>query len=309
MSHISPKPIVIDLNDRKGYEWRVKAKEFVKSLLIRGLEAGSKEEQSYGVLAETVIRDTLKFPPIDPKTRELGFDIVLPTGVKMDVKCRGGTMKFSETYVGTDGIEREAKHNFWARQLEDPRLETDIYLLTHLQVPKRKIELPGSPRQRKWYLFVAGWVSKARVKRDGVYLPRGSLTERGSTWFAYRGEEVEFYHRHLNELTSLNDLLRIDKNSVKEDEVKPTSLQLTSVDAVRIALDLVGRGILSTKALDSLKHKLDLDVSVPPVFHPNQYFHFVRWLKSTGLAGDEQLEKLDKIMKEKKYGNKEQRSL
>lgn len=304
MPHISPKPIVIDLNNPKGYEWRVRAAEFVKSLFVRGLESGSKEEQSYGALAEIIIRDTLKLPPIDPKTRELGFDIMLPTGVKMDVKCRGGTMKFSETYIGTDGIEREAKHNFWARQLQDPRLETDIYLLTHLQVPQQKMELPGTPRQRKWFLFVAGWVSKARVKRDGVYLPRGSLTERGRTWFTYRGEEVEFYHRHLNGLTSLNDLLKINENSVKEDEMRPTSLQLTSVDAIRIALDLVGRGILSKNVLDSLKDKLDLNVSVPPVFHPNQYFHFVRWLKFVGLASDEELEKLGKIMKEERYSTK-----
>jgi hypothetical protein len=57
-------------------------------------------------------------------------------------------MAFAETYGGSGTIVREAKHNFFARQIYDDRLNTDIYLMTHLQVAGDG-ELPGTARQKK----------------------------------------------------------------------------------------------------------------------------------------------------------------
>lgn len=108
--------------------------------------------------------------------------------LKLDVKCRGGALPFEEEYESNDGIVREAKHNFFARQIHDEKLDAEIYLMTHLETPSNR-ELPGTTRQRKWILYICGWVSKERVVHEGVYLPRGSLTEQGRTWFTYRGQE------------------------------------------------------------------------------------------------------------------------
>ena len=123
-----------------------------------------------------------------------------------------------EKYTSSDGIPREAKHNLFARQVFDNRLDTDIYLMTHLERPKPGT-LPGTSRQRKWKLYVCGWVSKGRAKREGVYLPRGSLTERGiSGWFPYRGQEIEFYNKNLNGISAVEELFELTKEDVGQDE-------------------------------------------------------------------------------------------
>ena len=174
-----PKPIIIKLNDEFGFRLRQKAAEYIiQNQNITGAERGSKEEQGFGALAEMVVRNKLGMPEINPENHPLGYDILLPLGVKLDVKCRGGALPFKEEYESNDGIAREAKHNFFARQIYDKQLNTDIYLMTHLETPKNR-ELPGTTRQRKWILYICGWTSKERVAREGVYLPRGSLTEQG----------------------------------------------------------------------------------------------------------------------------------
>jgi hypothetical protein len=115
-TYVKPKPLIINLNGEEGYNLRLKALEFIKKFLARGKEAGSPEEQSYGILTEMVIRKRLGLPEKsldDPP----GYDIELPSGVKVDVKCRGGVFPFKEQYEGTGDLPREAKHNLWARQL------------------------------------------------------------------------------------------------------------------------------------------------------------------------------------------------
>lgn len=300
-----PKPILIDLSGKEGFELRKRAAEFVLSTRIKGVEAGSEEEQTYGVLAEMAIRNILGLPEPDKVNKELGWDIKLPSGVKVDIKCRGGTLPFKELYEGSGMLMREAKHNFFARQIWDERLDADIYVMTHLETPKppsgEKSSLPGTEKQRKWNLYICGWVSKSRVKREGVYLPRGAITEQGNRWFAYRGFEIEFYHHHLNGLSNIKDILQINENDVLQDAMKSPSLHLTSVDAVRIAIDLIGYGILDNDVLDFLIDKLHIDKRVPPILHPNQYHHLLKWLKIMGKANDEDILKLANIMQEVAY--------
>ena len=301
--YVPPKPLAIDLGDTEGYNLRVESAKFVEKVLARGKEAGSPTEQSYGILAEMAIRKELGLP--DKKIDDpLGYDIVLPSKVRIDIKCRGGVFPFKEYYEGSGDISREAKHNLWARQLYIDELESDIYLLVHLQTPKLskgKFPLPGTPRQRSWYLFICGWVSALRAKKEGVYLPRGALTEQGQKWFPYRGEEVEFYHRHLNGLSNVKDMLKIDNKDVEADFQKSGNLHLTSIDALRITIDLIGREIVNKDTFKSLKKELDIKEEVPPFFHPNQYFHLMKWLISKGLANPEDLEKIKSMMEEKKF--------
>ncbi|OIO20604.1 hypothetical protein COV61_01990 [Candidatus Micrarchaeota archaeon CG11_big_fil_rev_8_21_14_0_20_47_5] len=300
-----PKPIIIDLSGEEGFKIRQKAAEFVSGTRLRTLEAGSEEEQTYGILAEMVIRKELGLPEPDAEHRELGYDIKLPSGVKVDVKCRGGTLPFQELYSGSGNLAREAKHNFFARQLWDERLDSDIYVMTHLETPKpprkQKTALPGTPRQRKWKIYVCGWVSKKRVKKEGVYLPRGAITEQGSKWFPYRGHEIEFYNRHLNGFSLVKDICNIDQKDVEEDGGKTMALHLTSVDAMRIAIDLVGYGVLDKDVLEFLKQNLRITDNVPPILHPNQYYHLLKWLKKEGKIRQDNIDKLSMIMQEAAY--------
>jgi len=300
-----PMPIVISLSGKEGFELRQKAAEFVEKLKVRGTEAGNEQEQTYGILAQMVIRNALGMAIEPPEDQDLGFDLVLSSGIKVDIKCRGGSLPFQELYEGSWGLMREAKHNFFARQIWDERLDTDIYLMTHLETPKpprgKKTALPGTSRQRKWKLYICGWVSKERVKKEGVYLPRGAITEQGNRWFPYRGHEIEFYNKHLNGFSDIKELLSIDKKDIEIDEKRAKNLHMTSVDAMRIAIDLIGHGILKRDILEFMKEKLNLDDNVPPILHPNQYHYLLRWLRDNGKASDAELDKLSEIMQEVAY--------
>ncbi len=303
--YANPKPIVIPLYGGDGFKLRQKAVEFVDKVKVRGVEAGNEQEQTYGILAQMIIRQALGMPIEPDENQNKGIDIILPSGVKIDVKCRGGSLPFQELYDGSGGIKREAKHNFFARQIWDERLDADIYLMTHLETPKppkgKKTALPGTERQRKWNLYVCGWVSKERVKKEGVYLPIGAITEQGNRWFPYRGHEIEFYNQHLNGLSQIKDILTIDKKDVEEDGKKVMNLHLTSVDAVRIAVDLVGHGILDRDVVQFLKEKLGIKTKIPPILHSNQHHHLLKWLKDKGKIKEEDLKKLSEIMQEMAY--------
>jgi len=179
-------------------------------------------------------------------------------------------------------------------------LDADVYLMTHLETPSKR-ELPGTKRQKKWILYVCGWVSKERVLRSGVYLPRGSLTEQGRSWFAYRGQEIEFYHHNLNELETIGSLQAITPEMLKADRERSGDLNLTSVDAIRIAHDLIGRGVLNPDHLILLQKELKLDNVVKPILHANQYFHLLQWLVDKGVASKELMEKAKAVLVEEAF--------
>jgi len=296
-----PIPIIVKLTDDFGFAVREKAAGYLKeNLNKKGAERGSQEEQGFGLLAEMVTRELIGMPEFNNAGHPLAYDILLQSGVKLDVKCRGGSLPFSENYESGDGIAREAKHNFFARQIYDNTLDTDIYLMTHLETPKDRT-LPGTRRQKKWVLYICGWVSKKRVAREGVYLPRGSLTEQGNTWFTYRGQEIEFYNRNLNGLENIKDILDIEKSDVKKDEERVTDLNLTSVDAIRIAYDLVGRGVIEPDLVEYIKREVKISETVKPILHSNQYYHLMKWLEEKGKIGEREMEKLRKVLEEVEY--------
>ena len=296
-----PEPIIIKLADREGFSLRQNAADYInENQNVTGAERGSREEQGLGALAEIVLRNKLGLSDID-NNHPIAYDILSANGIKIDVKCRGGALPFQEEYLSSDGLPREAKHNFFARQIFDENLDTDIYIMTHLETPKDRV-LPGTTRQRKWILYVCGWVSKKRVAREGVYLPRGSLTEQGRTWFTYRGQEIEFYNKNLNGLSNLKDILEIEKPDVKKDEKHEGDLNVTSVDAVRIAYDMVGRGILTAKQIEFVKAKTGLKQTIKPILHPNQYFHLLRWLKGNQQITEKDYKRAQKILIEEQWG-------
>lgn len=86
-----PTPIVISLADTQGFQLRQKAAEYIAANLNRtGAERGSSEEQGFGALAEIVVRRNIGMPEINPEDHPLGYDVLLPSGVKVDVKCGVG---------------------------------------------------------------------------------------------------------------------------------------------------------------------------------------------------------------------------
>lgn len=299
---VLPKPILVNLSDKEGFDLRVRAAEYLKKNINKtGAERGNEDQQGFGVLAEIVVRHLLGLKDLEVDKHPLYYDIELSTKVTVDVKCRGGEKPFQEEYLGSDGLPREAKHNLFARQVYDDRLNTDLYLMTHLEHPKAAV-LPGTSRQKKWKLYICGWVTKERAGKEGVYLPRGSLTERGMQgWFPYRGQEIEFYNKNLNGLSNIKDLLNIDKKDVELDGKKTKNLNLTSVDAIRITYDLVGRGLLNKKVIDFIKKQLGVKMTIKPLLHPNQYHHLLKWLKENDQITDTEIKRAKKVLPEQKY--------
>ena len=90
-----PKPITVKLTDELGFQLRQKAAGYIAVNQNRtGAERGSSEEQGFGALAEMVIRNKLGMSEINPEDHPLGYDILLPSRIKLDVKCRGGELPF-----------------------------------------------------------------------------------------------------------------------------------------------------------------------------------------------------------------------
>ncbi|MDD3487705.1 MAG: hypothetical protein PHF35_05045 [Candidatus Moranbacteria bacterium] len=82
-----PKPIVVKLIDEIGFKLRKKAADYIVANQNRtGAERGSAEEQGFGALAEIVVRNILGMPDINPEDHPLGYDLLLPSGTKVDVK-------------------------------------------------------------------------------------------------------------------------------------------------------------------------------------------------------------------------------
>lgn len=130
---------------------------------------------------------------------------------------------------------------------------------------------------------------------------RGSIEEQGRTWFTYRGQEIEFYNKSLNGFSKISDLLKILKADVRKDEKRKGDLNITSVDALRIAYDLIGRGILKQKHIKFIKSKAGFTKAVKPILHPNQYFHLLRWLKENRQVSTRDYHKAKKLMTEEPY--------
>jgi hypothetical protein len=295
-TYAHPTPIVIHLNDDQGFAYREQAAEFVSETKVRGREAGNSLEQSYGKLAEIAIRNLLNLP----EAENLGHDLLLPTGIKVDVKCRSGKYPFQENYVGTGDIPRESKHNLYTRQIMDERFDTDVYLMTNLQTPATKNSLPGTKRQKTWNLSICGWISKQRVLKEAVNLPRGSLSERSTSWFPYRDNNTEIYNKNLNGLTDLQEILSLDQNDIDIDSQKSIGLNLTSIDALRIASDMYAKGLISSETVIQLQTKFGIN-NTPPFFHQNQYNHLGEWLQSQGIISDEVLRTIDERMPKVPY--------
>lgn len=117
----------------------------------------------------------------------------------------------------------------------------------------------------------------------------------------YRGQEIEFYNRNLNGLNEITDILSVERADVEKDKLHKGNLNLTSVDAVRITYDLIGRGVLTEKHLTFIQKETGLERIVKPILHSNQYFHLLKYLKEKGVITESEIEKARRILIEETY--------
>ena len=283
-----------EVNDHVNDNWDIIKQKFPKAR-TQSLEA-KKLEIKKGFLSQYIIRKNVGLEGIDDVDIDYSADLTSPNGIKIDVKMEGITIAFQEEYIGTGDIYRQAKHNFYPRQLFDPKLATtDLFLVTRLRTGD---VFPGSGRsnEKKWKLWVCGWVSKKRVKNEGVLIPRGGITEQGQKFFDYRSHNVEFYQYALNKVDDLSAWFNgITKEDVKQDEKKNPNetLQCTSADGQRIISDLLTKNVITRKQFDDANSFLGLtDKYVPPILHTNHTIRFVKHLITKNVLSPEILNKL-----------------
>lgn len=298
--------IKIDLNGPGNLECRTRVNKIVedqwehylsKFKKPRNQTVDSKKlEVKKGFLAEYVIREQLGLKPFDPDNSDYSADMVSPHGLKIDIKTEGVKFDFQEEYVGSGQISRQAKHNFYPRQLYDPNLmTTDLFLVTRLRTGDT---FPGTgrPTEKRWSLWICGWVSKKRVIKEGVLIPRGGITEQGSKFFDYRSHNVEFYQFALNKIVDLKKWFEtIDQKAVREDESRDPddTQQCTNADAQRISSDLLSKNIITRKQFDAINQYLGLsDSHVPSILDNNLTIRFIRYLIKRGVLESGVVEKL-----------------
>ena len=82
--YYNPKSIIVKLTDELGFQLRQKAAEYIAhNKNSTGAERGSSEEQGFGALAEMVIRNKLGMPEINPEDHPLGYDLLMPFGIRV----------------------------------------------------------------------------------------------------------------------------------------------------------------------------------------------------------------------------------
>ena len=298
--------VAIDLNGRKSHAIRKEVSDYVDArwteILPRFGKAGKQSEESRkmevkrGFLAQYVVRRAVGLAGIEGDGAGHSADLASPRGVGIDVKTEATSFDFQEEYEGSGGVMRQAKHNFYPRQLYDPKLaKTDAFLVTRIRTGD---EFPGSgiSTERRWKLWICGWVSKRRVINEGVLVPRGGVTEMGSSFFAYRSHNVEFYQHALNPIGSLRDWFgTISPETVKGDEERnpDATRQCTTADAQRIIGDLLAKEVISREEFRAINRHIGLDdIRIPPILHSNHAVRLAKYMINEGLLPKPVLGKL-----------------
>jgi uncharacterized protein YaaW (UPF0174 family) len=76
---------------------------------------------------------------------------------------------------------------------------------------------------------------------------------------------------------------------VAQDDLRTLHYNLTRVDAVRIAMDMFARGLLTAAQVAYVKSDANIIGEVEPILNVNQYLHLAEWLFVKKQLSDVQL--------------------
>ena len=262
-------------------------------------------------LAEMVVRKHAGLRPKRTKYREedggLAADAVSKNGVIIDIKMENATNDFETRWDSGDdyGIMLDSKHNLYVKQVYHPKLtKTEVFIITRLRMAGTKF--PGgkrgkcSNREKNWKLWICGWISKKRVKKEGVIIPLGNVSERNfEAYMAYKQNNIEVYQHTLNGITDLKQFFKeITKNDVEKDAKHKYGnfRQSTTADAQRVLQHLVFCRCITKQQYNKINDSLDLKGKiVPPILHQNHIFSVARNFIRNKQLDAAVLEKLEKL--------------
>ena len=317
-ANISEGPHQISMSEHRRLVWEYTVENKAGQQANR--RSGNAIEQWIGNMSESLVRLGCGLTPVYTKESGTNPDLILNHCI-LDVKAMKSRNYDPTGFRGTGGYLREPNNNFLVAVTEKrTKNDIDAYIFVRVtQYPKKTgtkgtTEFPsqdaaenvvsyvngsakisfGNGANEEFHCTVVGWLSDIDALSSPPLIPggigfskikSGGITERGMHWFAYQASDnLEIYDFGLNQINQWSDIRNLTQSSI-EDTDPPNLPFLSTVDAHRVALGLLGRGIISEQEFESLVDNLDFQIprdQVPTILQRSQYKALLKW----GLKND-----------------------
>jgi hypothetical protein len=294
-----------------------------------GRNPGNAIEQWIGNMAESLVRLGCGETPVYMKESGTSPDLLVNHCI-FDVKAMKSKNYNPDGFAGTGGYEREPKNNL-APPNNDDKVDAFVFVRV-TQYPKKTgpkgtVKFPSSGAEanktnyvdgnakisfknganEEFRCTVIGWLS---YKDTFHYSPRipggigygkiksGGITERGMHWMAYQvSDNLEIYDFGLNKINVWSDIAELNQDFI--DNSPPPNLPfLTTVDAHRVALGLLARGIISDNEYEDLVSNLHFQIPrdrVPTILQRSQYNVLLNWGRENDFISEASFSRFEEI--------------
>lgn len=324
-ANIPEGPYDISANEHRRLVWRYTLENRAGQQENRA--AGDAIQQWAGNMAESLVRIACGHGPIYTKNAGTDPDLELNDCI-LDVKAMISPNYKEDGFPGTGGWIREPKNNLTPPNSAD---ENDAYIFVRVRgAPnktgedgKKKFPDDGAPDGCINYVngskkiglavnpvftaTVIGWLSHEDTflypplipgGKGGGRIKKGGITESGMYWFAYmKSDDLEVFDHGLNEINEWTDITGLTKGMI-DAQPTPSLPFLTTVDAHRVAIGLLGRGIISPETFGQISESLHFSIpreDVPTILQPTQYEVLLRWCLDQQLIEQEILDTFNEI--------------
>ena len=285
---------------------------------------GNAIQQWEGNMAESLVRIGCGLGPIYSK--QTGTDIDLEINdCKIDVKSMNSPYYNPEGFLGTGGYNREPKNNLVPPDDND---QNDAYIFVRItdappttgrgkkgnksSFPEEGSEQDvsfvdgswktGSENNPLFRIVIVGWLSIKHVRKYAPIIPGGraggGISEKGNNWMHYQiAPNMEVYDGQLKSINEFEDITSITIEQINESS-PPALPFLSTVDAHRVALGLLGRGIISEQEFENLANNLGFQIprdQVPTILQRSQYNVLLNWGRENGFIDKTSLSRFEKI--------------
>ena len=285
---------------------------------------GNAIQQWEGNMAESLVRLGCGLGPIYSK--QTGTDIDLEINdCKIDVKSMNSTHYNPEGFLGTGGYNREPKNNLVPPGADD---QNDAYIFVRITAalkatgrgkkgnkqlfPEEGSEQDVSFVDGSWKtgsisnpifrIVIVGWLSIKHVRAYAPIIPGGraggGISEKGKSWMHYAiAPNMEIYDGQLNQISEFEDIAGLTIERINNSN-PPELPFLSTVDAHRVALGLLARGIISDNEYEDLVSNLHFQIPrdrVPTILQRSQYNVLLNWGRENDFISEASFSRFEEI--------------
>lgn len=318
--NIPEGPYDISANEHRRLVWRYTLENRAGQQENR--VAGNAIQQWAGNMAESLVRIACGLGAVYTKIAGTDPDLEL-NDCYLDVKAMISRNYNEDGFRGTGGWLREPKNNLVP---PDPEDENHAYIFVRVRgAPNatgedgskmfpddvapdgcinyvngsKKIGLNANP---EFTATIIGWLSHGDTFLYPPLIPGGrgggGVSEGGMTWIHYQiSDNLEVFDHGLNEINELTDITGLTQDTI-ENQPPPSRPFLTTVDAHRVAIGLLGRGIISNEIYGQITESFEFPIpreEVPTILQPTQYRVLLQWCLDSQLIEQETLNEFNEI--------------